>query len=99
MTLTGGSGRASVASPATIIVRDGKLYAQVQFSSANYDYALMDGQRYEADTTSGYSVFEVPISGFDQEVAITADTTAMSKPHEIDYTLNFDSSTLKAKEQ
>ena len=99
VTLTGGSGRASVASPTTIIVRDGKLYAQVQFSSANYDYALMDGQRYEADTTSGYSVFEVPISGFDQEVAITADTTAMSKPHEIDYTLNFDSSTLKAKEQ
>lgn len=99
VTLTGGSGRASVASPATIIVRDGKLYAQVRFSSANYDYALMDGQRYEADTTSGYSVFEVPISGFDQEVAITADTTAMSKPHEIDYTLNFDSSTLKAKEQ
>lgn len=93
--LSGGSGRASVASPATIIVSDGKLYAQVQFSSAYYDYAIVEGKRYEADTTSGYSVFEVPISGFDQKVAITADTTAMSKPHEIDYTLNFDSSTLK----
>ena len=32
---------------------------------------------------------------FDAEMEITADTVAMSEPHEIDYTLNFDSSTVK----
>ena len=98
VTLTGGSGKASVASPAVILVKDGKLTAKIQFSSANYDYAILDGTRYESDTSSGYSVFEIPIPGFDQEVPITADTTAMSKPHEIDYTLNFASATLKEAE-
>lgn len=94
--LTGGSGRASVTSPAKIKVEDGKITAWIEFSSANYDYAIVDGTRYEADTSGGLSVFELPVLGFDFEMPITADTTAMSKPHEIDYTLNFDSSTVKA---
>ena len=93
--LKGGSGRASVTSPAIIKVENGTVYADIEFSSANYDYMLLDGTRYEADTSGGLSVFEVPIPGFDSEIAITADTTAMSEPHEIDYTVCFDSTTIQ----
>ena len=95
VTLKGGSGRASVTSPAIIKVENGTVYADIEFSSANYDYMLLDGTRYEADTSGGLSVFEVPIAGFDSEIAITADTTAMSEPHEIDYTVCFDSASIK----
>ena len=93
--LKGGSGKASVTSPAIIKVENGTVYADIEFSSANYDYMLLDGTRYEADTSGGLSVFEVPIAGFDSEIAITADTTAMSEPHEIDYTVCFDSTTIQ----
>ena len=32
---------------------------------------------------------------FDKPVTVIADTTAMSEPHEIEYTLTFDSSSVK----
>ena len=43
--------------------------------------------------------FEIPVSVFDAEMEVTADTVAMSEPHEIDYTLNFDSTTAKEAEK
>ena len=46
VTLTGGSGKASVASPAKITVSDEKIQATIIFSSANYDYVLVDGEKY-----------------------------------------------------
>ena len=44
---------------------------------------------------------ETPLlkSLFDAEMEVTADTVAMSEPHEIDYTLNFDSTTAKEAEK
>ncbi|XME01344.1 hypothetical protein QYZ88_011550 [Lachnospiraceae bacterium C1.1] len=98
VTLSGGSGRASVSSPAKITVKNNEMTAAIEFSSDNYDYAIVGNETYEADTSSGKSVFTIPISAFDTEIPITADTTAMSKPHEIDYTLRFDSASLKAAE-
>ncbi len=94
VTLSGGSGRASVQSPAEIRIENGEAAASLIFSSPYYDYLLLDGNRYEPVNTEGNSVFEIPLSGFDCEIPVTADTTAMSVPHEIDYTLYFDSSTL-----
>ena len=35
----------------------------------------------------------------DAEMEVTADTVAMSTPHEIEYTLNFDSSSMKKEEK
>ena len=40
-----------------------------------------------------------PVSVFDAEMEVTADTVVMSEPHEIDYTLNFDSTTAKEAEK
>ena len=44
--LEGGSGKASVTSPTILTVEDGKAYAQIQWSSSNYDYMIVDGEKY-----------------------------------------------------
>ena len=48
-----------------------------------------------ARNTNQSTKIEIPVSVFDAEMDVTADTVAMSEPHEIDYTLNFDSTTVK----
>lgn len=95
VSLEGGSGRTSVESPTQIKVEDGKVTAQITFSSPYYDYMLVDGVKYEMVNTEGNSTFEIPVTAFDWGIAVTADTVAMSTPHEIDYTLYFDSSSIK----
>ena len=95
VTLTGGSGRATIDSPAAIKVEGDKATATIVWSSPNYDYMLVDGEKYEPVNKDGNSTFEIPVSVFDAEMEVTADTVAMSEPHEIDYTLNFDSTTVK----
>ena len=93
--LEGGSGKASVESPATLTVKDGVAMATVIFSSPNYDYMIVDGEKYLPVNTEGNSTFEIPVLGFDYKMPVTADTVAMSTPHEIAYTLQFDSSSVK----
>ena len=107
MTLEGGSGRATVESPAALTVADGAMTATIVWSSPNYDYMLIDGEKYLPTNTEGNSKFEIPVAALDTGIsnleldtalAVTADTVAMSTPHEIDYTLTFDSATLTAAE-
>lgn len=95
VTLTGGTGRAWVESPAALRVEQGAMTAALVWSSPNYDYMLVDGERYEPEIIDGHSVFRVPVAALDRELEMTADTVAMSTPHEIVYTLYFDSSTLE----
>ena len=85
----GGSGRASVTSPAKVEIKDGKAVATLEWSSPNYDYMVVDGEKYLPVNTEGNSVFQIPVEAFDQDIAVIADTVAMSTPHEIEYTLNF----------
>ena len=92
--LEGGSGKASVESPAKISVKNGETTAVLKWSSDKYDYKIVDGEKYLPEITDGSSVFEVPVSSFDTKLKMNADTTAMSTPHEIEYTLFFDSSTI-----
>jgi iron complex transport system substrate-binding protein len=87
--LLGGSGRASVTSPAEVEIKDGKAVATLEWSSPNYDYMVVDGEKYLPVNTEGNSVFQIPVEAFDQDIAVIADTVAMSTPHEIEYTLNF----------
>lgn len=98
VTLEGGSGRATVESPAALTVADGIMTATIVWSSPNYDYMLVDGEKYLPVNTDGNSTFEIPVAALDTALAVTADTVAMSAPHEIDYTLTFDSATLAAAE-
>ena len=93
--LTGGTGRAAVDSPAVIRVNGDDCIAVITWSSPHYDYMIVDGERYEPVNTDGNSVFEIPVPYFDKPVNVIADTTAMSEPHEIEYTLTFDSASVK----
>lgn len=96
--LDGGSGKATVETPAVLNIQDQKATAEIIWSSPNYDYMLVDGEKYEPVNTEGNSTFEIPVSGFDYPMPVTADTVAMSTPHEIDYTLTFDSKTIQKAE-
>ena len=97
VTLEGGSGRASIESPAKLNVENGSITAEITWSSANYDYMLVDGEKYLPVNTEGNSVFQIPVT-LDTAVSVIGDTVAMSTPHEIEYTLCFDSSTLHQAE-
>lgn len=99
VTLTGGTGRATVESPAKVEIKDKEATATIIWSSPNYDYMIVDGEKYEPVNRDGNSTFEIPVTVFDTEMEVTADTVAMSTPHEIDYTLNFDSSSMKKEEK
>ena len=94
LTFEGGSGKAKIESPATLVVAEGKATATVTWSSPNYDYMLVDDQKYLPVNTDGNSVFEIPITVFDQPITVIGDTVAMSTPHEVTYTLTFHSDTL-----
>lgn len=97
-TLEGGSGKATIDSPLTLTVKGGAMTAAVCWSSPNYDYMLVDGEQYLPVNTEGNSVFEIPVSVFDEPIDVVGDTVAMSKPHEIEYTITLHSETLSAVE-
>ena len=90
VTLEGGSGRASVESPAKLRYSEtGVCWATIVWSSPNFDYMKVDGQRYDPINTEGNSTFEIPVSAFDTPLEVIADTVAMSEPHEVAYTMTF----------
>lgn len=91
----GGSGKAQILSPVTVTVKGGNVTAKAQWNSPNYDYMLVDGQKYLPVNTDGDSVFEIPVSCFDKPITVVGDTVAMSKPHEVEYTITFRSETMK----
>lgn len=95
VTLEGGSGKAGITSPAKLIVSDKKATAVIEWSSPNYDYMLVRGQKYLPVNEGGNSVFEIPVLCFDEKMEVIADTVAMSTPHEVAYTLVFISDTVK----
>ena len=97
LTMEGGSGRASIQSPAQITVADGAVTATLEWSSPNYDYMLVNGEKYLPVNTEGNSVFEVPVEALDAPVTMIGDTVAMSTPHEVEYTVTFHSDTLQSK--
>lgn len=98
VSMEGGSGRVSVESPAKLVVKDQKAVAEVVWSSPNYDYMKVGEEKFLPVNQGGEtSVFEIPVTVFDRKMAVAADTTAMSTPHEIEYTLLFDSSSIKTE--
>ena len=95
VTLEGGTGKASIVSPAVLRKNGDEYTAVITWSSPYYDYMIVDGQRYEPVNTEGNSVFEIPLSTLDSPLEVIADTTAMSEPHEIEYTIKFDPASVK----
>ena len=97
--LSGGSGRAKVESPARLFVTDGAVEAEIIFGSRNYDYMKVGEGTYYPLQEEGNSRFRIPVSGFDYDMPVIADTTAMSQPYEIAYTLFFDSASIREEEE
>ena len=97
--LEGGSGKASVTSPTLITVKNGEVTADIQWSSSNYDYMIVDGEKILNENTNenGYSTFTIPVTAFDSEMSVIADTTAMGTPHEIAYALTFYADSIESK--
>lgn len=98
LTMEGGSGRASIQSPAQLAIADGAAMAILEWSSPNYDYMLVNGEKYLPVNTEGNSVFEVPVEALDAPLTMIGDTVAMSTPHEVEYTVTFHSDTLQNAE-
>lgn len=97
--MEGGSGKSAVSSPATLIVKDGRAYARIEWSSSNYDYMKVAGTKYDLLDEEGNSTFEIPITVFDEPMLVIGNTTAMSTPHEVEYKLTFASDSITAKDQ
>ena len=93
--LTGGSGRAGIESPVDVRVENGILTATVIWSSPFYEYMLVDGVQYDPIQAEGNATFEIP-AVLDEDIPVRALTVAMSEPHLIDYTIHFDSTTLRS---
>lgn len=94
VSMEGGSGRASIESPTELQVENKTGVATITFSSPNYDYMIIEDETYLPVNTEGNSAFEIPVLKYDEGFEVIADTTAMSVPHEIEYTLCFDSSSI-----
>ncbi|MGN0987891.1 MAG: ABC transporter substrate-binding protein [Otoolea sp.] len=98
--LSGGTGRAGVRSPAYLQVENGQAEAVIEWTSPNYDYMIVDGEKllpvenWEKRIGEG-SVFRIPVETLDQELSVIADTVAMGNPHEIEYQLYFSSDSVK----
>ncbi|SEG10993.1 hypothetical protein SAMN04487934_1087 [Eubacterium ruminantium] len=92
----GGSGKVSLENPAEMEVKDGQVSVTLKWLSTNYDYMIVDDIKYDAVVDEQYSVFTIPVAAFDKRIAVIADTTAMSKPHEIAYSFRFISSSIKS---
>ena len=96
VTLAGGSGKARVQSPTLLTVENGQCTAVISWSSKNYDYMKVEGEKYLPVPNADNSTFVIPVLYFDRPMPVIADTVAMSEPHEVSYTLLFDSSSLEA---
>lgn len=100
VSMTGGTGRATISSPTYMIVKDGKAYAKLLMSSSHYDWMIAAGVTYmNENSDGGNSTFTIPITAMDTLVNIIADTTAMGDPVAIEYTLTFYAETIGNKGQ
>ena len=83
---SGGTGKLQIACD-KVTIKNGKAYAVLTFSSGKIIYMKVEGQQYDpVSQTDDSSVYEVPVA-LNTNYTVIACTTAMSQPHEIEYTL------------
>lgn len=96
--LEGGTGRVKIKSPCTLTVQGGKMTAKVVWGSSNYTWMKVGGVTYNNENSGSNSTFTIPVSSLDTPISISAETTAMSEPHVIDYTITFSSAGIDMKD-
>lgn len=92
--LEGGSGRAYIESPVKLTCTEDGYIATLVWSSKNYDYMIVEEEKYLPIFVDEHSVFEIPVADLGTPLSVIADTTAMSEPHEIEYVITFIEATL-----
>lgn len=84
----GGTGKVKITCP-EVVLKDGNAEALLEFSSPHYEWVKVEGVQYDPENAGEdrkNSVFRIPVT-LDEKMKISALTTAMSEPHEIEYTL------------
>lgn len=85
----GGTGKVKITCE-EVTVKDGAAEAMIEFSSPHYEWVKKDDVTYEPENADEEgrktSRFRIPVL-LDEEQAISALTTAMSQPHEVEYTI------------
>lgn len=92
LTMEGGTGKAYIESPVLVEVAEGQAVVTLVWSSKNYDYMIVNGQKYMNENEGEASTFTITLDSVSQlkdSLLVIGDTTAMSTPHEIEYTLRF----------
>ena len=87
LVLEGGSGKTMAESPAVLTAAGGQAIVKLVINSSNYDYVLLDGNKYENQNPDGNSTFEIPALYFEAPIPIIADSIALGRSTEIEYTL------------
>ena len=88
----GGTGKAYIESPVEVTFGgsdNSDITACFIWSSKNYDYMIVDDVRYDNENEGGPSTFHVKVKSLDEPLKVIGDTTAMSKPHEIEYVITW----------
>ena len=85
-TFSGGSGKVELSCPEITGDSDGAYVATVVFSSPYYTVARVGEETFESVVSGKTSVFRLPIQP-NVATQVYATTTAMSQPHEIEYTV------------
>ena len=88
-TVQGGTGKVTITCPEVTLTGD-EAQALIEVSSPHYEWVKKDEVTYEPENAGEEdrktSRFRIPVL-LDEEQAISALTTAMSQPHEIEYTI------------
>jgi len=85
----GGTGKVKITC-VEVTVKEGAAEAVIEFSSPHYEWVKKDEVTYEPENADEEdrktSRFRIPVL-LDEEQVISALTTAMSQPHEVEYTI------------
>lgn len=99
--LKGGSGRVSIQSPVQVEIAEGKIVATFIWTSSFYEYMLIDGEKFlpeSRDKKNDTTTFRIPLKAV-ETFPFVAQTSKMSRPYDIEYSIEFDLSTLKKTSQ
>lgn len=94
VTLSGGTGRVGIESPAKVTISPEGAIAVIIWDSPYYVSMEVNGISYGPVHSGETSIFEIPVT-LEQDMPVCATTIAMSTPHEIEYTLHFDAASAK----
>ena len=96
--ILGNTGGNTALQSSIVTVKDGNASVRIEFNTGKFDYVKVDGVQYDAVEGEENAVFEFPVTVFDREIPMIADSTAiqgMQVEKEFTITLVSESAVLK----